>query len=105
MFDACALHGKNLRTKTDVEPGDVPDLFGRMRRRGATTSAIKLRAALSALFAIAVDDILLSTDPVTGVRIPVAPSGDEPDEEQEDDYDKTIWYDWALHVCLALSAP
>jgi integrase len=58
----------------EVEPGDVRDLFGEMRRAGATTSAIKkLRAALSAMFATAVEDGDLRTNPVQGVRIPPAP--------------------------------
>jgi hypothetical protein len=53
----------------DVEPGDVRDLFGQMRREGATTSQVKkTRAALSALFATAVDDGLLRSNPVRGIR-------------------------------------
>jgi integrase len=55
----------------DVEPADVRDLFGAMRKAGKSTSAIKkLRAALSAMFATAVDDGLLRSNPVQGVRIP-----------------------------------
>ena len=62
----------------EVEAGDVRDLFGTMRKAGATTSAIKkLRAALSALFATAVEDGLRPANPVSGVRIPPAPQGDE----------------------------
>jgi integrase len=62
----------------DVEPGDVRDLFGDMRRSGASTSAIKkLRAALSAMFATAVDDGKLRSNSISGIRIPAAPS-DEP---------------------------
>jgi integrase len=55
----------------EVEPADVRDLFGAMRKAGKSTSAIKkLRAALSAMFATAVDDGLLRANPVQGVRIP-----------------------------------
>jgi integrase len=65
----------------DVEPGDVRDLFGEMRRSGASSSAIKkLRAALSAMFATAVDDGKLRSNPVAGVRIPAAVD-DRPEEE------------------------
>lgn len=61
----------------DVEPADVRDLFGEMRRVGATTSAIKkLRAALSAMFATAVEDGHLRANPVQGVRVPSA-TGDQ----------------------------
>jgi integrase len=57
----------------DVEPGDVRDLFGDMRRDGASTSALKkLRAALSAMFATAVDDGKLRSNPISGIRIPAA---------------------------------
>ncbi|MFN8164213.1 MAG: tyrosine-type recombinase/integrase [Solirubrobacterales bacterium] len=57
----------------EVEPADVRDLFGQMRRDGRSTSAIKkLRAALSAMFATAVEDGKLRSNPVAGVRIPAA---------------------------------
>ena len=62
---------------SDVEPGDVRELFGELRKAGATTSAIrKLRAALSAMFATAVDDGLVRSNPTAGVRIPAGT--DEP---------------------------
>jgi integrase len=64
----------------EVEPADVRDLFGEMRRDGKSTSAIKkLRAALSAMFATAVEDGAIRLNPVSGVRVPAAPS-DELDE-------------------------
>jgi integrase len=67
----------------EIESGDVRELFGRMRREGRSTSAIKkLRAALSALFSTAIEDGLIKTNPVRGVRIPPAPIEDEPEEEQ-----------------------
>ena len=49
------------------------ELFGDLRKRGASTSGIKkLRAALSAMFATAVEDGLIRSNPVQGVRIPPA---------------------------------
>ncbi len=68
---------------TDIEGSDVRELFGLMRREGKSTSAIKkLRAALSALFATAVEDGVVASNPVRGVRIPSAPTDDDPSEEQ-----------------------
>jgi len=68
---------------TDIEGSDVRELFGLMRRESKSTSAIKkLRAALSALFATAIEDGLISSNPVRGVRIPTAPTDDDPTEEQ-----------------------
>jgi integrase len=67
----------------DVEPTDVRDLFGKMRREGATTSEIKkLRAPLSAMFATAVEDGKVRSNPVLGVRIPATPTASEPVEEK-----------------------
>lgn len=61
----------------EVEPADVRKLLGEMRKAGATTSALKkLRAALSALFATAVEDGLVRSNPIQGVRIPPAPAGE-----------------------------
>ena len=66
----------------EIEPADVRELFGGMRREEATTSQIKkLRAALSALFATAVDDGLRRSNPVQGVRIP-AGGQEEPEDER-----------------------
>jgi integrase len=65
----------------DVEPADVRELFGAMRRDRETTSQIrKLRAALSAMFATAVDDGLLRGNPCQGVRIPVAIAEEPPED-------------------------
>lgn len=64
----------------EVEPADVRDLFGELRRAGATTSAIKkLRAALSAMFATAVEDGYVRSNPVGGVRVPPAATDPERD--------------------------
>lgn len=58
---------------SDVEPGDVRELFGDLRSKGTSTQNIKkLRAALSVLFATALEDDLVKTNPVRGVRIPQA---------------------------------
>ncbi|HKZ13230.1 MAG TPA: site-specific integrase [Solirubrobacterales bacterium] len=66
----------------EIEPGDARELFGAMRAEGKSTSQIKkTKAALSALFGTAVDDGLISSNPVTGVRIPPAPDADDPEEE------------------------
>lgn len=67
----------------EIEPSDIRELFGLMRREGKSTSAIKkLRAALSALFSTAVEDGLTATNPIRGVRIPPAPADDAATEEQ-----------------------
>ena len=59
----------------DVEPADVRALLGLLRSRGASTSEIrKTRAALSALFATAVEDGLLRSNPIQGARVPAARS-------------------------------
>jgi integrase len=69
---------------SDVEPADVRGLFGAMRRDGQTTSQIKkVRAALSALFATAVEDGLVKSNPVAGTRIPSPPSSDEDLDEEK----------------------
>jgi integrase len=67
----------------EVEPADVRELFGSMRRAAQTTSQIKkLRAALSAMFATAVDDGLLRSNPCQGVRIPAGQGGEEPEDDR-----------------------
>jgi hypothetical protein len=64
-----------------VEPADVRELLADLRRDGASTSQLKkLRAALSAMFATAVDDGLIRSNPCTGVRIPAAAVA-EPEED------------------------
>jgi integrase len=74
-------------TLEDVEPADVRELFAATRERGATASTIrKLRVALSALFATAVEENALRSNPVQGVRIPQAPA----DEDHEDGRPKAL---------------
>lgn len=67
----------------EIEPADLRDLFGQMRRDGRSTSEIKkTRAALSVMFATALEDGVVQANPVLGVRIP-PPSQDEapPDDK------------------------
>jgi integrase len=67
----------------DVEPADVRELFGSMRRDDETTSQIrKLRASLSTMFATALDDGLIRMNPCQGVRVPAAASGALADEDR-----------------------
>lgn len=55
----------------EVEPTDVRKLYGDLRAKGASTSRLRmLRAALSAMYATAVEDGLVRSNPVAGVRIP-----------------------------------
>jgi integrase len=65
-----------------IEPSDVRELFADLRKEGKSTSAIKkLRAALSALFATAIEDGLVNSNPIRGVRIP-APLVDEAPQDE-----------------------
>ncbi len=62
----------------DVEPADVRELFAELRDGGASTSAMRgVRAALSAMFATAVEDGLLRSNPVQGVRLRAAEGGEQ----------------------------
>ncbi len=55
----------------EVEPIDVRSLYGELRGKGASTSRLRmLRAALSAMYATAVEDGLVTLNPIAGVRIP-----------------------------------
>lgn len=64
----------------EVEPADVRDLFGEMRRAEKSTAQIKkLRAALSAMFATAVEDGVIRSNPISGVRIPSGSSDEHPE--------------------------
>jgi integrase len=67
----------------DIEPADVRQLLTAIRDDGVSTSGMKgLRSALSALFATAVDDGLLRSNPVRGVRIPGAAEANQPDHDE-----------------------
>lgn len=66
---------------TTIQPADVRELFGELRKNGKSTSAIKkLRVSLSALFATAVEDGLIPANPARGVRIPSDPEGPSAEE-------------------------
>jgi len=68
---------------SEVEPADVRDLFGKMRREDCSTSQIKkTRAALSVMFATALEDGVLRSNPILGVRIPAPRDDEEPTEEK-----------------------
>ena len=68
---------------SEVEPADVRDLFGKMRREDCSTSQIKkTRAALSVMFATALEDGVLRSNPILGVRIPAPRNDEEPAEEK-----------------------
>ena len=59
------------------------ELFGSMRREARSTSQIKkLRAALSAMFATAVDDGLLRSNPCQGVRVPAGQRREPVDDDR-----------------------
>jgi len=54
----------------EIDSVDVRELFGRLRNQGRTTSRIKkAKAALSVLFSTAVNEGLVSVNPVLGVRV------------------------------------
>lgn len=67
----------------EVEPSDLRDLFGQMRRDGRSTSEIKkTRAALSVMFATALEDGVVPSNPVLGVRIPPPSEGEAPPDDK-----------------------
>lgn len=68
---------------SDIEPKDVRELMMAMRNDGLSTSMIrKTRASLSTLFATALEDGLISTNPIRGVRIPAPLVEEIPDEDR-----------------------
>ncbi len=68
---------------SEIEPKDVRELLMAMRNEGKSTSMIrKTRASLSTLFATALEDGLISTNPIRGVRIPAPLVEEAPDEER-----------------------
>jgi integrase len=61
----------------EVEPVDVRRRFSQLRDDEVSTTELRLlRAALSAMFATAIEDGLIRANPVQGVRIPAAPTDD-----------------------------
>jgi integrase len=68
----------------DIDPTDVRRLFTDLRDDGISTAGIKkVRAVLSAMFATAVEDGLVRSNPARGVRIP-APLLDDDEAEPEE---------------------
>jgi len=68
---------------SDIEPRDVRELLMTMRNDGLSTSMIrKTRASLSTLFATALEDGLITSNPIRGVRIPPPLADDRPEEER-----------------------
>lgn len=81
-IEAHALSRWRTWRLADFEPADFRELFGAMHKDGRSTSQIKkLRAALSALFATAVEDGHIQANPCRGVRIPVG-QVDEPSDDR-----------------------
>ena len=67
----------------DVEPTDIRGLLRSLRDADKSTSEIKkVRATLSAMFATAVEDGVLRSNPVQGIRIPASRTEGEPGEER-----------------------
>lgn len=67
---------------SEIEPADVRDLFGKLRKDDCSTSQIKkLRAALSVMFATALEDGAVRSNPILGVRIPASAEGEPEDEK------------------------
>jgi integrase len=55
----------------EVEPTEVRDLFLGLRDKGRSRATLKtLRAALSTMYATAVEDGIVASNPIRGVRIP-----------------------------------
>jgi integrase len=80
----------------EIEARDVRTLYADLRAASLSTSGVRsLRAALSALFATAVEDGLVRSNPLRGVRIP-APRSTEP----ADDHAKALTRE-ELRVLLA----
>jgi integrase len=67
----------------DIEPRDVRELLTAMRNDGLSTSMIrKTGASLSTLFATALEDGLIASNPIRGVRIPAPLVDNRPEEER-----------------------
>lgn len=68
---------------SEIEPRDIRELLTAMRNEGKSTSMIrKTRASLSTLFATALEDGLISSNPIRGVRIPAPLVEETPTEER-----------------------
>lgn len=68
---------------SEIEPKDVRELLMAMRNEGESTSMIrKTRASLSTLLATALEDGLIGSNPIRGVRIPAPLVEELPDKER-----------------------
>jgi integrase len=71
VMNAHVLKKWGLWKLADVGPADVRERLGALRRDGKSTSEIKkVRSTLSVMFATAVEDGMLRSNPAQGVRIP-----------------------------------
>ncbi|MBS1860538.1 MAG: site-specific integrase [Actinobacteria bacterium] len=67
----------------DIETRDIRELLTAMRNEGLSTSMIrKTRASLSTLFATALEDGLIASNPIRGVRIPPPLVDNRPEKER-----------------------
>jgi integrase len=65
-----AIPGFKRYRLDEIDPQDVRDFFARLERQGLTLAGIrKVRAPLSALFATALEDGKVRSNPVQGIRI------------------------------------
>lgn len=65
----------------EVEPAEVRALYRQLRAGGKSTATLRtLRAALSAMYATAVEDGVAGSNPIRGVRLP---SGEADEDEQK----------------------
>lgn len=80
LVETYALPTMGRKRLGDIEPQHVKALYKRLRDQQVPKSVVEgLRAPLSAMFADAVEDGHLRTNPVRGVKVPAAPrSTDEP---------------------------
>lgn len=68
---------------SSIEPRDVREMLMAMRNEGKSTSMIrKTRASLSTLFATPLEDGLINSNPIRGVRIPAPLVEEVPDDER-----------------------
>jgi integrase len=102
----------------DIGPRDVRELLTAMRNEGLSTSMIrKTRASLSTLFATALEDGLIASNPIRGVRIPPPLADDRPEKERPKALtkaelatllsaipeDKHLFFEFLVHTGLRIS--
>lgn len=102
----------------DIGPRDVRELLTAMRNEGLSTSMIrKTRASLSTLFATALEDGLITSNPIRGVRIPPPLADNRPEKERPKALtkselatllsaipeDKHLFFEFLVHTGLRIS--